>query len=71
MVAQDVPPYSIAVGNPARVIRGRFEEQIIERFLTIRWWDWPDEVIARYLPLLLNEDVEAFLDAAEAMEELR
>ena len=67
VVAQDIPPYSIAVGNPARVVRMRFEEPIAERFLAIRWWDWPDDAIVAHLPLLLSDDVEAFLRAAETM----
>ena len=38
---------------------------IVERLLAVRWWDWPDEVIARHLPRLLNSDISSFLDAAE------
>ncbi|WP_084191379.1 CatB-related O-acetyltransferase [Algiphilus aromaticivorans] len=38
VVTKDVPPYSIAIGSPARVIRLRFEEAIVERFLALEWW---------------------------------
>ncbi len=65
VVTSDVPPYAIAVGNPARVVKKRFGEETISRLLKVRWWDWEDEKIERSLPLLLNEDVEAFLKAAE------
>jgi acetyltransferase-like isoleucine patch superfamily enzyme/SAM-dependent methyltransferase len=46
-VFTDVPPYGIAVGNPARVNRYRFSESIIESLLRIAWWDWPDDVVRR------------------------
>ena len=65
LVTCDVPPYGIAVGNPATVIKKRFDEKIISRLLKIKWWDWDDEMIEKTLPLLLNEDIEKFLEFAE------
>jgi len=44
-VFTDVPPYGIAVGNPARVNRYRFGESMVERLLRIAWWDWPDDAV--------------------------
>lgn len=44
-VTKDIPPYAIAVGSPAKVIRYRFEGHIIELLLKIKWWDLPLEVI--------------------------
>ena len=41
VVASDVPAYQIVGGNPARVIRARFDPDVVERLLSIRWWDWP------------------------------
>lgn len=38
VVLRDIPPYAIAVGSPARVIRLRFAEPIVERFLKLQWW---------------------------------
>lgn len=38
VVTRDVPPYAIAVGNPARVIRLRFAEKLVERLLALAWW---------------------------------
>ncbi len=49
VVASDIPPYAIAVGNPARVIRYRFSETQIEKLLKIYWWNWPVEVIRERL----------------------
>lgn len=45
VVTKDVPPYAIVGGNPAKIIRYRFNEEIIEKFLKIKWWDWSDEKI--------------------------
>lgn len=63
VVTRDVPPYAVAAGNPARVVRLRFAPEIVTRLLQIRWWDWPDEKIRRYEPLLYG-DMAAFLNAA-------
>lgn len=41
-VVKDVPPYAIVGGNPAKVIRYRFDDDIIAEFLAVKWWDLPD-----------------------------
>jgi len=43
VVAGDIPPYAIAVGVPARVIRYRFTPDVIERLLSIRWWEFEQD----------------------------
>ncbi|WP_178863893.1 CatB-related O-acetyltransferase [Thiomicrorhabdus cannonii] len=45
VVAKDVAPYAIVVGNPAKVINFRFSEEIIAAMLEINWWDWSEENI--------------------------
>ncbi|MER3446528.1 MAG: hypothetical protein C4291_06635 [Candidatus Dadabacteria bacterium] len=64
VVARDVPPYAIVVGNPARVVSYRFTPQQIEQLEQIAWWSWTDEEIERAMPLLLSNDIEAFLKFA-------
>ncbi len=59
MVAKDIPPYAIAVGNPARVVKYRFDEETIKKFMAIRWWNWDlDKVCANVHKMY---DVEKFL----------
>ncbi len=41
VVTKDIPPFAIAVGNPARILRLRFPEPVIEALHRIAWWDWP------------------------------
>lgn len=66
VLGRDVEPYAIVAGNPARMVRKRFSEDVIRRLLALRWWDWDESRIERYLPLMLSEQIIAFLDSAEA-----
>ncbi|GBR18258.1 hypothetical protein AA0616_1252 [Komagataeibacter nataicola NRIC 0616] len=52
-------------GNPARVIKYRFPEKTIERLLAVAWWDWPEALIRERMPLLMSDDIDAFLRAFE------
>lgn len=45
VVAKDVPPYSIVVGNPAKITGFRFPLEIVGKLLDIRWWDWDLDTI--------------------------
>jgi chloramphenicol O-acetyltransferase type B len=65
VVTRDVPPYGIVSGNPARLIRKRFDDATIERLLAVRWWDWPHERIAAAVPQLLSGDISDFIAKAE------
>lgn len=40
VVKKDVTPYTIVVGSPARVLRKRFSDEIIEKFLELQWWNY-------------------------------
>ena len=55
IVTKDVEPYTIVAGVPAKPIKKRFEDKIIESLLMIRWWDWPPEYIKKHASLLHNK----------------
>ncbi len=68
IVRKNVPPYTIVGGVPAKQIRKRFDDDVISRLLALRWWDWSDARVNAAVPLLLQQDITKFLDAAEAGE---
>lgn len=58
VVTKDIPPYTVAGGNPARFIKKRFDDQLIELLLELRWWDFEEEKLEEFLPLLCDPDLE-------------
>ena len=52
VVAKNVPPYAIVVGNPARIIKYRFDPETIRKLQAIRWWNWSLEKIHEHLPYM-------------------
>ena len=58
VVAKDIPPYAIAVGNPCRVVRKRFDDELIEILLKLRWWDKSIEEIETLMPILSCGNLE-------------
>jgi len=59
VVAKSIPHYAVAVGNPCRVMRMRFDSDTVDQLLDIQWWSWPDEVIAERMADL--HDVETLV----------
>ncbi|AFY70313.1 Chloramphenicol O-acetyltransferase [Thalassoporum mexicanum PCC 7367] len=59
VVTKDIPPYGIVGGNPAQVLRLRFEPMVIEKLLAIAWWNWEIAKITRNLELIMGADLEA------------
>ena len=57
VVAKDVPAYCVAGGNPCRVIRQRFDEELTEYLLKLRWWDWEPDKISRSMEVLCSGDL--------------
>jgi phosphonate metabolism protein (transferase hexapeptide repeat family) len=60
VVTKDVPPFAVAVGNPARVLRFRFPEEIRADLLRIAWWDWPRDRLAASLADIRALSAEEF-----------
>lgn len=58
VVARDVEPYTVVGGNPARFLKKRFREELIQLLLQLRWWDFPPEKLVEILPLLCDTDLE-------------
>jgi virginiamycin A acetyltransferase len=59
VVTKNVPPYTIVAGNPAKVIRKRFDDKAIASFLEIKWWDWPIEIINKNISVIISGDIDA------------
>ena len=66
VVTKDVPPYAIVAGNPARIIRYRFDEATIAQLLSSKWWDLDADVIAQLAPFF--ETPEKLLKKLEEMK---
>ena len=58
VVARDIPPYAIAVGNPCKVVRMRFDDELIDLLLQFKWWDKDIEEIENLMPILTCSDLE-------------
>lgn len=58
VVTRDVPAYAIAAGNPARIVKMRFDEEAVTRLLAIAWWNWPVDKLTRNLDALRGLDID-------------
>ena len=58
VVTRDVEPYTVVGGNSARFLKRRFSQDLIDLLLQLRWWDFPPEELADFLPVLCNENLE-------------
>ena len=61
VVAKNVPDYAIVVGNPARVIRQRFDEKTVADLNKIAWWDWSVEKIKKNAGLIMSDNLNDFV----------
>ena len=67
VVTKDVPPYTIVGGTPAKEIRKRFDAEVIQQLLMLKWWDWSTDKIHQCLPYI----AEGKLDELLAMKKYR
>ena len=58
VVGSDVEPYTIVVGNPARKLRRRFDDEMVELLTEFKWWDKSIDDINRLIPILTCSDIE-------------
>lgn len=65
VVTHDVEPYSIVGGNPARLIRKRFDDNTIDFLLNLKWWDWSIEKIAENVLYIMNADRETLSEVGK------
>ena len=65
IVTRDVPAYTIVAGNPARIVKRRFPEDITDRLAALAWWDWDHETLRRALPDFRKLTIEDFLEKHE------
>jgi phosphonate metabolism protein (transferase hexapeptide repeat family) len=66
IVTKDVPAYTIVAGNPARIVRRRFSEEVAGRLASLAWWDWDHDKLRAALPDFRKLGIEDFLSAYEA-----
>lgn len=64
VVTGTVPDYAVIGGNPAKVVRMRFDAQTIAALLDIKWWDWPIDVIRAHEAEIVGGDLDALRAAA-------
>lgn len=58
VVSKNIPAYHIAGGNPAKIIKKRFTNELIQYLLEIKWWDWKADKIFKNLEILCSSDLE-------------
>ena len=61
VVTKDVAPYTVVGGNPAQVIKKRFDDTTIAKLLALKWWDWAEEEVKSAMPHLCSENMDSLL----------
>jgi acetyltransferase-like isoleucine patch superfamily enzyme len=60
VVSKNIPPYAIAIGVPIQIKSFRFSDEIIEKLLKIKWWDFPEDMLQKVEEYFF--DVEKFVE---------
>lgn len=61
-VVKNIEPYSIVGGNPAKEIKKRFSDDVIEQLLELKWWSLPDDKINELVPLLCSDNIQELIN---------
>jgi len=61
VVTKDIPNYAVVGGNPAKIIKYRFNIETIKNLLQIAWWDWSAEKITENLESITNADIKKLI----------
>ncbi|MFU2316642.1 CatB-related O-acetyltransferase [Rahnella sp. PCH160] len=61
VVTKNIPDYGMVGGTPAKIIRYRFNEEVVNQLMLIEWWDWEDEKIDEALPYMMK-DIQLFIE---------
>lgn len=71
VVTKDIPPYSVAGGNPARCIKKRFKDELIDLLLRLKWWDYKPDDLAELLPLLCDTNLDRVREELQKKLEMK
>ena len=58
VVTNDVPAYAVVGGNPAKIIKQRFDDKTINALLSIAWWDWSSDKITAHLDAIIQNNLD-------------
>lgn len=62
VVTKDVPPYAIVAGNPGKIVKYRFDDEQIEKLLSIAWWEWDEQKIKDNAMSMWSDNINGFID---------
>ena len=62
VVTKDIPPYTIIAGNPAKQIRKRFSDEVINKLLELKWWDKTESEINEISDILCSNNIEKLME---------
>jgi len=65
IVTKNIPPYAVVAGNPAKIIKYRFDEATIQKLLETEWWHWPEDEIRKIAHLMCTENFNEFFEYAK------
>ena len=65
VVSKDVPAYAVVSGNPARLVKKRFDDDTILKLLQIQWWNWPIDKIRKHVHLICSQNIDEFIKIAD------